>query len=505
MSKRLIVLVPTHDRQANCRRLAESFLATQPKNSRIVFAIDEAEMGLYESNGVSSPLVDYWYCPGSNTSAQRLNKIVPALAEQSDIILLVCDEAVFRTQDWETQIIDAFNDGAVIVAPDDGLRGIVFSTYYALDTRLVRRLGYYAPPALKHMYTDNFLLDTGRALGKFRFLPLCFIEHMHPMVGKSDADQSHAESNALLKQDGEAYAEYVRTQRDHDIIKLRLEFGWETIPVVKFPGIEGRNLRVLITTPFGHAELTHNYYLSTISETQVLALAGVDVQLQPVNNAIFGAPVNIQRNQLTHLFRKGDFKADAQVCLDSDNGFRGSDILRMLASGCPLIGLNCPKKKYVVSGLSGEYQTLKEAENAMLEVTIRTVRNGKTKNGMREVYFVGTGVLVIWRSVYEDIIKAGVVSNIRFIDEWKETTDCWRFWHFDICDANHPLGEGYEIMEDWNFCDLARRAGHSIWCDPRAEASHMGMKNFAGIPRWPSKESEIIAGNKENGHGLEIG
>jgi hypothetical protein len=91
-----------------------------------------------------------------------------------------------------------------------------------MSSKIIKAIGYMAPPKQKHMYLDNFWLDLGTRLNSIHYLEDVIIEHLHFSVGKSDMDSSYQETNdsAIYNADKVAYDEYLLTQMDIDIEKI---------------------------------------------------------------------------------------------------------------------------------------------------------------------------------------------------------------------------------------------------------------------------------------------
>jgi hypothetical protein len=92
-----------------------------------------------------------------------------------------------------------------------------------LDAEIVRRLGFFSPPPMKHLFLDNFWRDTGKALETLRYSPEIIIEHMHPYIGKTEMDAGYAEVNSpeIGSHDQLAYMKYLSEDFQNDLDKLR--------------------------------------------------------------------------------------------------------------------------------------------------------------------------------------------------------------------------------------------------------------------------------------------
>lgn len=118
------------------------------------------------------------------------------------------------TPGWDTALMNALGDRLGVAYGDDGLRKYHapdLPTHYVTQTEVYRRLGYLAPPGMKHLFLDNVARDVGTTLGHFVFVPVD-IRHRHPWAeGEHVHDLTYAEGgrNAeIRKADSKFYASW---------------------------------------------------------------------------------------------------------------------------------------------------------------------------------------------------------------------------------------------------------------------------------------------------------
>lgn len=146
--------------------------------------------------------------------------------------------------------------------------------------------------------------------------------------------------------------------------------------------------------------------------------------------------------------------------VDSDVIFDPEDALRMESHGKEIVGGVC---------------ALRSATrfNCIFESNQIEVVFGEG-GGLLKVVSVGTGFLSTHRSVYEGIIKAGLV------------TEC----HGDDGHAVYPffghqcstIGNRKDVLylgEDFSFCLRAKHAGFSIYVDTTVRLGHLGLHPFS--------------------------
>ena len=219
--------------------------------------------------------------------------------------------------------------------------------------------------------------------------------------------------------------------------------------------------KIFLATPCYHAEVALNYMASVLWQTPRIVAAGHAVQF----SFTCGDAVNRQRNTLVNEFLASD--ATHLLFVDSDTGFRAEDVLRMLAAGVPVVGVNYPKREYFWNQASGG--TVGELRNSLLKGSVVTLDGPQeVVNGMVPCAYIGTGLTLIERRVFE------VIADKRLVPPMKGMVH--RFFSFEVV-------RGEDLGEDYHFCDLCRAAGFTVYYDPAAQASHMGWHEFKGRPQ----------------------
>jgi len=120
-----------------------------------------------------------------------------------DIVMQTGDDAVFRTQNWDEMVLAEFekvNDKIVLVYGKDGIQNERMATLNFLHKNWVKAVGYYMPPYFFTDYNDLWITEVARYIGRARFLPDLYIEHLHPAVGKAELDKTHQERIARLNE-----------------------------------------------------------------------------------------------------------------------------------------------------------------------------------------------------------------------------------------------------------------------------------------------------------------
>jgi hypothetical protein len=144
---------------------------------------------------------------------------------KGDILHHCGDDIVFRTRDWDELVEREFAatpDRILLVYGRDGIHDSNLSTHAFVHRRWVEALGYLCPPYFSSDWNDTWLFDVAGAIGRRRYLPELYTEHMHFSNGKAPLDQTHRERLERGARDNVAalYAEKA-LERQRDAAKLR--------------------------------------------------------------------------------------------------------------------------------------------------------------------------------------------------------------------------------------------------------------------------------------------
>jgi hypothetical protein len=213
--KDLLVIIPSRSRPETVTQVAEDFFGNGTSKADLMFATDDDQPPYPDFSGVRFRRGPRLRMCGT------LNMWAVEEAPWYKYIGFMGDDHRTRTPGWDEKVIEALETHNIVYGNDliwgEGLPTAVF-----MRSEVIQKLGYMAPPALKHLYLDNFWLELGRAT-TIKYLPDVIIEHLHPSVGKAEWTPEYQEVNdqALYAADEAALKEYFETQFQNDLDKLR--------------------------------------------------------------------------------------------------------------------------------------------------------------------------------------------------------------------------------------------------------------------------------------------
>lgn len=182
----------------------------------------------------------------------------------------------------------------------------------------------------------------------------------------------------------------------------------------------------------------------------MLAIGSGTADLQLIYAPIFGAAeVGVARGFLATVFLT-DTSHEWYLSVDCDMQFEMRDIERLVGRNQKLIGgyyhkrLAPKSSQPVLNTLDGKPFDPKISE-------------------VQEVLNVGTGFMLIHRSVFEQLRKA--YPEIQYTDESGRT--CWHFFPNGVYD-------GIMLSCDWAICHLWRNIGGKVFVDCGRKLPHHG-------------------------------
>lgn len=239
-------------------------------------------------------------------------------------------------------------------------------------------------------------------------------------------------------------------------------------------------MHVTIATPMYGGQCSGAFAKSLISTMITLSGQGIKVSFIDLYNESL---ITRARNTLTHMFLNSE--SDALLFIDADQTFRAYDVLRMIKADKEIIGAPVPMKsinwdKVRKAALSNKENL--ESYSGFYNVNLLPTEAGSDQrimlNEPLEVLYVGTGMILIKREVFEKLSESVQDYTYDGTPMPKESmmpgqTKVKDFWATGIVD-------GRLLSEDYNFCSMWRKTGGHIYVDLLSKVSHIGTYAFSG-------------------------
>jgi len=233
---------------------------------------------------------------------------------------------------------------------------------------------------------------------------------------------------------------------------------------------------ITIATPMYGGMCTGVYMKSILELVRELSQAGHAANFIDIANESL---ITRARNVLTETFLRTN--SDYLLFIDADEGFVSKGILKMIEEKVDLVGAAVPMKGINwerVRRAAKEDKPDLEKFTAIYNVNMNEDQKKELRenpNQIVEVEYIGTGLMLISRKVFETIKKnvkqyrcdQDKIGSIMFGDP------IYDFWQAIIDDESERL-----LSEDYQFCKLWRQSGGKIYLAPYVRVQHVGTYWF---------------------------
>lgn len=221
------ILCPTRKRKDGFYRMIMSALQMSTCPLEFVVAVDDGDqesldyvLDIDERSDLSISLLNI----PKGTIYGDLHNICAEYARY-DIMMGAADDIVFRTSDWDKVVLSVFEglqDKIAYVYPNDGFNGEALGTHGFFHKKWFETLGHLCPPIFTVDYSDNYIMDVARGVGRAIYLKDVLVEHMHWSFHKSAFDNTAREGHIRrLSTDNSAIYQMSKIMIENDIAKLK--------------------------------------------------------------------------------------------------------------------------------------------------------------------------------------------------------------------------------------------------------------------------------------------
>jgi len=217
------VILATRKRVNNVLRLWQSLLENTVGDLEVVFALDEddnetitAVRCLEERDMIKKTvMVNY-----RDFVPVRINE---ALAEcHGSVITLWGDDLVVHTLGWNLIMEGAFKiwpDNIGVVYCKDERHDEELCTHPYIGREWIETVSYAAYPEFFHYYVDTWTHDIAKRVGRLRYIPEVFVQHLHCDRNMAPVDDVYLNNFPYYNKDDETFNKHVE-RRVQDAEKL---------------------------------------------------------------------------------------------------------------------------------------------------------------------------------------------------------------------------------------------------------------------------------------------
>lgn len=208
--------------------------------------------------------------------------------------------------------------------------------------------------------------------------------------------------------------------------------------------------KIHFLTPCYGGNITEVCFSSYLGFTIMAMQNGINFQIDTLSNE---SNVNRARNSCAAKFLSGD--CSHLMFVDADIQFNPQDIVKLVNHDKDIVGGIYPQK------------TLPP------KMVVNTLNNSEQQGDLIEVGTLGTGFMLIKRSVFEKMIEEGATPYVDAIGlSPEENANQYDFFQCTID------SKGRYLTEDWSFCRRWRQLGGKIWADTKIALAHVGYYRF---------------------------
>ena len=193
------VLCPSRGRPKELRRMMESALDTSYNPNCVDFLVyvddNDKTRDKYPDASIIGPPLPL----GPAYQYLYNHSLAP-------IVMMAADDLIFRTKDWDRELINLAPEHNCFVCSFDDLgRPRKENGHPFIGRKFVELVGYFTYPRLKHSCVDNWVVDIANKAGCFLYADF-IIEHVHPKYQKGEWDNTYLENTKDIKtMDGAVY------------------------------------------------------------------------------------------------------------------------------------------------------------------------------------------------------------------------------------------------------------------------------------------------------------
>lgn len=192
MRDRISIVCATRKRPERLRTMVTTAFdtASHPGSLSFSFYVDDDDVPPVMPAIISSLIV--WTIGPRVPLSHAYNA---ACKESNGVIIhMSADDNVYKTRGWDDAVRAAFDkipDRLALVYCRDGNQDEKLATHPFLSRRWVDVLGYLEPPHFGGMYSDTWLHEIARHIGRLVYLPDVLIDHLHWSFGKAAMDETY--------------------------------------------------------------------------------------------------------------------------------------------------------------------------------------------------------------------------------------------------------------------------------------------------------------------------
>jgi hypothetical protein len=215
-----LVLCPTRGRPDAARETLASFQETRElSDTQLLFVVNaDEDQEIYRGMPTFVVPRQDWMNDVLRLMVEHILLVGPP-----DYLGFIGDDNRFRTPGWDSRVVEVLEDRGGGFAYGNDLGRFDIPSHVFVSSNIVRALGWFGLPGAHHLYLDNTWGHLGEGADCLYFIPDLIIEHLHPLFGKGEMDESYLSSSSheVFAHDLATYNRWLEEDAERDIQTVR--------------------------------------------------------------------------------------------------------------------------------------------------------------------------------------------------------------------------------------------------------------------------------------------
>lgn len=234
MLDKIAIILPLRCGNTNRSKRVYNFLQSWEEQteglSDIFIALDRDDyhnyIGLLSDERISGYIIVDEYI----SLMDKINRLTMPIVDLYKYVQFIGDDIVLKTK-WESEFISYLSSVKVgMTYGDDMINGINLATHPCLTSNLIKTIGFFGCPAVKHCYFDNYWHDIMLRIGNIKYFDNIKMEHFHPCVDKYEKDELFNMVEGFFEEDTKNYYSYMEKNMMKDLEKINKLIFTQSLP-----------------------------------------------------------------------------------------------------------------------------------------------------------------------------------------------------------------------------------------------------------------------------------
>lgn len=225
--RHIATILPSRDagtgRKHRLRRCIDSWVQHTEDLSSLFVLLDQDDLENYTDilDNFNRPDINFVIMKSGISLMEKINGIGVDLANKYEAIAFLGDDVVLRTP-WESTFLEYLRlvpAGVVYGNTCESSENVWWATHPCVSSNLIRAVGFYGCPAVKHNCFDVYWSYIGKEIGYFKYFEEVIFDHRR---SQKDVDALWWSVVALQREDNANFERYKQEHIGDDLEKIRL-------------------------------------------------------------------------------------------------------------------------------------------------------------------------------------------------------------------------------------------------------------------------------------------